>query len=607
MSKFTKTLILWMLIIGVFLFLYNNYQEGVNPAKEIKYSEFVDAVKEGAIRDVEFTEKEIKGDFKKPLEEKYKSFKTYNPYTDTKDISELLKKYDIPVSGKPPSEFPWGWILINALPVLLIFILIFFMIKQAQTGGSQAFSFGRSKAKLASEHWRKVTFNDVAGVDEAVEELKEVVDFLKSSQKYKDLGARIPKGVLLLGAPGTGKTLLGRAIAGEANVPFFYISGSDFVEMFVGVGASRVRDLFDKAKKSSPSIIFVDEIDAVGRQRGAGLGGGHDEREQTLNQLLVEMDGFESNSGVIMIAATNRPDVLDPALLRPGRFDRHVVVDKPDIAGRKAILDVHSKGKPFDDGFELEVLARRTPGFTGADLENLLNEAALLAARNNRKKIAMHDCEEAIDRALIGPERKSRIISDKEKDVTAYHEAGHALLAKLIPEADPVRKVTILPRGMALGVTWQLPLEDKYTKRKNELLAEVKVLLGGRVAEDIVFEEITTGAANDLKVATEILHNMICKYGMSENLGPLTFGRVKEQIFLGRDIVDNRDYSEDVARLIDKEIKSIADQCYKESKELLTKNRDKLEKIVKVLKEKEVLEGHQIDKILNGEEIVPAF
>ncbi|MCD6309772.1 MAG: ATP-dependent zinc metalloprotease FtsH, partial [Candidatus Eremiobacteraeota bacterium] len=440
-------------------------------------------------------------------------------------------------------------------------------------------------------------FEDVAGVDEAVEELAEIVDYLKNPSKYSSLGARIPKGVLLLGAPGTGKTLLGRAIAGEAGVPFYYISGSDFVEMFVGVGASRVRDLFEQAKKNSPCIVFVDEIDAVGRQRGAGLGGGHDEREQTLNQLLVEMDGFEPNEKVIVVAATNRPDVLDPALLRPGRFDRQVMVDKPDMKGRKAILKVHSKGKPLGEDVDLEILARRTPGFTGADLENLLNEAALLAARQEADHIEMKHCEEAIDRVLMGPERKSRIISDKEKEIIAYHESGHALVAKSIPEADPVRKVTILPRGMALGATWHLPTEDKFLKSKRELLAEITSLMGGRVAEEIQFKEITTGASNDIKEATRIAREMVTKFGMSEKLGPLTFGKQHSPVFLGRDLAEDRDYSNEIANKIDEEIRNIVDNCYNKAMKILMGKRDLLHKLVEILLEREVLEGDELDRI----------
>jgi cell division protease FtsH len=475
------------------------------------------------------------------------------------------------------------------------------LFRQAQSaGGGQAFNFGKSKAKQLVDSKGKVTFDDVAGVEEAKEELKEVVDFLRSPTKYKALGARIPKGVLLLGTPGTGKTLLGRAIAGEAGVPFYYISGSDFVEMFVGVGASRVRDLFENAKKTAPCIVFVDEIDAVGRQRGAGLGGGHDEREQTLNQLLVEMDGFELNNGVIVLAATNRPDVLDPALLRPGRFDRQVVVDKPDLKGRESILKVHSRGKPLAADVDLEILGKRTPGFSGADLENLLNEAALLAARKNQEKITMFDCEEAIDRVIMGPERKSRIISDKEKELTAYHEAGHALVARKTPGADPVRKVTILPRGMALGVTWTMPAEDKFTKTKGEILAEIATMMGGRCAEEIVFDEITTGASNDLKHATSLARKMVTKYGMSDVLGPLTFGKQRDQVFLGRDIGEDRDYSEDIANKIDQEVRNIAEGSYEKAKTILIENREALDKIAEVLLDREVIEEKELNAILDG-------
>lgn len=598
-NNFRGVLIWLIVILAVFYFL-NYYYKAAHPAKEISFTEFTREVERGNVQNVTLTINEIKGEFKKTENNEMKSFKTISPYADQKPLVDILQKNNVVINTKAQNEAPLWFIISQYLPIILIILFFFMLIRQSNIGGggSQAFAFGRSKAKLWSSDKKKVTFVDVAGVDEAVEELKEVVDFLKAPQKYKNLGARIPKGVLLLGAPGTGKTLLGRAIAGEAGVPFFYISGSDFVEMFVGVGASRVRDTFEQAKKSSPCIVFIDEIDAVGRQRGAGLGGGHDEREQTLNQLLVEMDGFEINSGVILIAATNRPDVLDPALLRPGRFDRHIVVDKPDIAGRKFILEIHSREKPLDKDVDLSILARRTPGFSGADLENLLNEAALLAARNNEKAVTMKYCEESIDRVMMGPERKSRLINEKEKNITAYHEAGHALVAKLLPDAEPVRKVTILPRGMALGATWQMPEEDKYMKNKSELLAEVKVLLAGRVAEEIVFNEMTTGASNDLKVATDILRKMICKYGMSEKLGPITLGKSRDQVFLGRDMFESKDYSDDVARQIDLEIKQLVDQCYAESKRLLEGNKEKLEKLVERLKEKEVIEGIEIDEII---------
>ncbi len=578
-----------------------NFNKISSPIKELTYTDFKKKVEEGQIREVTYTDnRTIKGTII-TSNHKEQPFKTTIPPGAEESTTKFLESQKVKIKAKPPSETPWLFVIFNILPYILIigfFILIF---RQAHSaGGSQAFNFGRSRAKQLTDSRGKVTFDDVAGVDEAKEELKEVVDFLRAPAKYKALGARIPKGVLLLGAPGTGKTLLGRAVAGEAGVPFYYISGSDFVEMFVGVGASRVRDLFETAKKNAPCIVFVDEIDAVGRQRGAGLGGGHDEREQTLNQLLVEMDGFEPNNGVIVLAATNRPDVLDPALLRPGRFDRHVVVDKPDVKGREAILKVHSRGKPLASDVDLEILARRTPGFSGADLENLLNEAALLAARLGKDKIEMSDCEEAIDRVLMGPERKSRIISEKEKKITAYHEAGHALVAKLIPEADPVRKVTILPRGMALGVTWSMPSEDKYLKTKKELLAHIAMSMGGRCAEEIVFDEITTGASNDLKQATDLARKMVTKFGMSEELGPLTFGRQREQVFLGRDLMEERDYSDDIANRIDQEVRKIVESCYERAKKLLIENRHLLDKIAAVLLEKEIIEEDELNAIIGG-------
>ncbi|MFH1454349.1 MAG: ATP-dependent metallopeptidase FtsH/Yme1/Tma family protein [Armatimonadota bacterium] len=784
-----RSILIWLIIITVISYMFFQYYKEASAPTEMSFTEFEQEVADKNVKSVVITADKIEGELIKSGSNKPQNFTTRNAYyPEVKPLIDMLKQNDVVIHVKSANETPLWFIIAQYLPIVLIVLFFFMLFRQSGMGGGghQAFSFGRSKAKLWSSEKKKVTFNDVAGVEEAIEELKEVVDFLKDPQKYKDVGARIPKGVLLLGAPGTGKTLLGRAIAGEAGVPFFYISGSDFVEMFVGVGASitgdtpvliqeeekirlitigefvdkfydneaegftvpvkniktlgfdsdwkevkrvfrhkadeiyeieypggkikttgdhsvfirksgrimpvetrnlkqgdvlvempeaeevfskykvvqmagisqtsisyrqegnnisqtrnketaiitnitkkkydgfvydlcgveneaffggekpvlfhnsRVRDTFEQAKKNSPCIIFIDEIDAVGRQRGAGLGGGHDEREQTLNQLLVEMDGFEVNSGVILIAATNRPDVLDPALLRPGRFDRNVIVDKPDIKGREAILKVHSREKPLDKNVDLSIIAKRTVGFSGADLENLLNEAALLAARSGEKTVKMEFCEESIDRVLMGPERKSRIISEKEKNITAYHEAGHALVAKLLPEADPVRKVTILPRGMALGITWHMPEEDKYMKSKNELLAEVKVLLGGRVAESIVFGEMTTGASNDLKVGTEILHRMVCKYGMSEKLGPLTFGKSRDQIFLGRDMFESKDYSDETARQIDSEVRQLVDVCFNETRELLMKNKEKLEKLVVKLKEKEILEGYEIDIIING-------
>jgi cell division protease FtsH len=473
-------------------------------------------------------------------------------------------------------------------------------MRQAQAGNNQAMSFGRSRAKRLNENVPKVTFEDVAGVDEAKQELEEIVEFLKNAKKFVALGAKIPKGVLLLGPPGCGKTLLARAIAGEAGVPFFHISGSDFVEMFVGVGASRVRDLFDTAKANRPSLVFIDEIDAVGRQRGAGLGGGHDEREQTLNQLLVEMDGFDPNSGVILIAATNRPDVLDPALLRPGRFDRRVVVDNPDARGREGILNVHLRGKPLAEDVNVEALARRTPGFSGADLANLVNEAALLAARRDQTKIFMADFQDSVDRVIAGPERRSRIISEKEKEMVAYHEVGHAVVAELLPNDDPVHKVSILPRGMALGYTMQLPTVDKYLTTKNELLDKIAGLLGGRVSEQMVFNEISTGASNDLERATEIVRAMVCEYGMSDKIGPLTVGKRHGNPFLGRDMMEDRNYSEDNAMAIDKEIRSTMEQAYERAKAILTENRSKMDTIVKVLLEKETLEREEFEALMEG-------
>jgi len=507
----------------------------------------------------------------------------------------------------PPLSNFMQSLLFTVLPMLGILVVFYlFIIRQAQIGGNQALSFGRSRAKRFSENVPKVTFDDVAGVDEAKQELIEVVEFLRNSKKFQALGAKIPKGVLLLGPPGCGKTLLARAIAGEAGVPFFHISGSDFVEMFVGVGASRVRDLFETAKANRPSLIFIDELDAVGRQRGTGLGGGHDEREQTLDQLLVEMDGFDPNTGVILIAATNRPDVLDPALLRPGRFDRRVVVDHPDAKGREAILRVHMRGKPLDSDVNIENLARRTPGFSGADLANLVNEAALLAARRDRTKITMEDFEDSIDRVIAGPERKSRIISEKEKVMVAYHEVGHAIVQELLPNCDPVHKVSILPRGLALGYTMQLPLQDKYLTTKSELLDDIAGLLGGRAAERLVFDELTTGANNDLERATELARSMVCEYGMSETLGPVTFGRKHGNPFLGRDLMEDRNYSEEMARAIDEEVRKIIDECYKRAESILIEHKDKMEEIVKVLLEQETIEREELEILMYGKEKVAA-
>jgi cell division protease FtsH len=504
----------------------------------------------------------------------------------------------------PISQGIFGVLTMIAFPLMIVALLYFFVIRPAQMGGNQALSFGRSKAKRVGENGPKVTFEDVAGIEEATQELYEIVDFLKNTKKYTALGAKIPKGILLTGPPGVGKTHLARAIAGEAGVPFFHISGSDFVEMFVGVGAARVRDLFETAKAHRPSLIFVDEIDAVGRQRGAGLGGGHDEREQTLNQLLVEMDGFDPNSGVILIAATNRPDVLDPALLRPGRFDRQIVVDVPDAKGREAILKIHSKGKPLDTDINLETLSRRTPGFTGADLANMLNEGALLAARRGHSKIQQPDLEEALDRVIAGPQRKSRVLDNHEREVIAYHEAGHAIVGELLENTDPVHKVTILPRGMSLGSTWSLPETDKYLVSEQELIDDITALLGGRVAEEIVFNQITTGASNDLQRVTQISRAMVCEYGMSDKLGTLVLGRRSHSPFLGRDYInDERNYSEDVAKMIDDEVRNIVDSCHARAQDLLTAKREVLDSLVQALLERETLNREEFLAVMSGSEL----
>ncbi len=590
------------------------YQQRLNEVSVISYSELLQNAKDGKIKEVTWGYPETQGILKPAAKDTAESgtgaqgkesgaadkgakFKVYVPNPEDLKLFDEFEKHGVKVTAEAPKTGYW-MLLINLLPIALGIMIVFFIFRQLHSGSNQAMSFGRSRAKLLTEERKKVTFSDVAGVDEAKEELKEVVDFLQNPDKYRAMGARIPKGILLLGAPGTGKTLLGRAVAGEAGVPFFFMSGSDFVEMFVGVGASRVRDLFEQAKKSAPCIVFIDEIDAVGRQRGAGYGGGHDEREQTLNQLLVEMDGFEPNNGVIILAATNRHDVLDPALLRPGRFDRHIVVDRPDVAGRKAILKIHVKDKPIDKGVDLEILAKRTPGFSGADLENLLNEAALLAARRDYEKIEMPQCEEAIERVIMGPERKSRVILDKEKKIIAYHETGHALIAVKTPGSDPVRKVTILPRGMALGVTWSMPEEDKHLHTRQELIARMMGLLGGRAAESIVFGEITTGAANDLERCTELARNIVTKYGMSDKLGLVTYGKNQDHVFLGRDIVDRQNYSDHTAQEIDLEIKSLVDSCYNKAKAIISSNREKMDMIVEVLLQKEVLEGEELDELL---------
>jgi len=600
LARFFKTLLMVAVFVLAF-YLVRQPLDNKNATKEITYSKFwgeIDAnrVDKGVLKEDRFegvltTGKKISVRIPRP------------PDPGRAELTNELLKHKVEFDNYRPmfSDFAQN-VMFTVLP-MVAFLIIFYMlvIRQTQMGGNQALSFGRSRARRFNENVPKVTFEDVAGVDEAKQELEEVVEFLRNPKKFQALGAKIPKGVLLLGPPGCGKTLLARAIAGEAGVPFFHISGSDFVEMFVGVGASRVRDLFETAKANRPSLIFIDEIDAVGRQRGAGLGGGHDEREQTLNQLLVEMDGFDPNAGVILIAATNRPDVLDPALLRPGRFDRRIVVDNPDANGREAILKVHTRGKPIDTNVNLDSLARRTPGFSGADLANLVNEAALLAARLEKSKITMSEFEDSIDRVIAGPERKSRLISDEEKEMVAFHEVGHAVVSELLPLADPVHKVSILPRGLALGYTMQLPLQDKYLTTKSELLDDVAGLLGGRAAEKLVFGEVTTGANSDLDRATEIARAMVCEFGMSDVLGPVTLGKRHGNPFLGRDIMEDRNYSEEIARSIDAEVKKIIDESYQRADKLLVENREKLNEIVRVLLEKETLEREEFEILMYGE------
>ena len=591
MNRLNKNIALWLGVVLVFVLLINLFSQPRVKRDEINLSEFLDLVEKGEISEVL-----IQGDYVQGTLLSGRQFKTYNPgYTK---LIEDLREKEVMITGEEERQSPWTTILISWFPMVIIIAIWVFLMRQMQAGGGKAMSFGKSRAKLLTEQQQKFTFEDVAGIDEAKEELEEIIDFLKDPKKFTVLGGRIPKGVILMGAPGTGKTLLARAIAGEAGVPFFSISGSDFVEMFVGVGASRVRDLFMQGKKNAPCIIFIDEIDAVGRHRGAGLGGGHDEREQTLNQLLVEMDGFESNEGVILIAATNRPDVLDPALLRPGRFDRRVVVPLPDIKGRKGILTVHAKNKPLADDVDLETVAKGTPGFCGADLSNLVNEAALMAARHEKKQIEKADFEVAKDKVLMGVERKSMIISPEDKENTAYHEIGHVLVAKLIPGTDPIHKVTIVPRGWSLGQTHYLP-DEKYTKAKKSLLSEIAVLLGGRAAEEIVNHDVSTGAGNDIERATDLARKMVCAWGMSEKLGPLTFGKKEEQIFLGREIAQHRDYSEDTAERIDVEVRSIVMENYDRAKKLLNENLVLLHRLAKELLDREVLDNNEIEKIIN--------
>ena len=598
MDKFMKNVALYLLIIFVAISAIDNFSQQQQPKiQEMNYTDFMAQVDSGEVAKVVLTENVVKGTLTDGTE--FKSVMPGFPYQEENLVDKLQAK-NVTVKAENPPEPPWWSTLFSSLlPIILLAALWFYFMNQTQGGGGKVMSFGRSRAKMSGGDKVKVHFSDVAGADEAKQELQEVVEFLKQPKKFNELGAKIPKGVLLFGPPGTGKTLLAKAVAGEAGVPFFSISGSDFVEMFVGVGASRVRDLFDQAKKHAPCIVFIDEIDAVGRQRGAGLGGGHDEREQTLNQMLVEMDGFAANEGIIIIAATNRPDILDPALLRPGRFDRQIVVDKPDVKGRLAILKVHIKGKPIAKDVDLDVLARRTPGFTGADLSNLVNEAALLAARRNKKSIFMSELEDSIERVIAGPERKSKVMSDKEKRLTAYHEGGHTLVGMLLPNADPVHKVTIIPRGRAGGYTLMLPKEDRSYATRGELLDKLKTLMAGRVAEEVVLKEISTGAQNDIQRATQMARSMIMEYGMSKHLGPIAFGESSDhQVFLGRDLNNQRNYSEEIASDIDREVYKLITSAYEECRIILSDNIEKLHAIAAALIEKETLEADELKDIV---------
>ena len=590
MTPFYKNIALWLVICLMVIMLFQVFKQPERGSASLSYSEFLSMVERGNVAQVTIQGENLSGISTQG------PFRTYAPRDP--ELIKLLRSKDVKITAKPEEDSNWVQVFLSWVPMLLLIGVWVFFMRQMQVGGGKALSFGKSKARLMTDSQEKVTFNDVAGIDEAKEELQEIIEFLRDPRKFTRLGGRIPKGVLLVGAPGTGKTLLARAIAGEAGVPFFSISGSDFVEMFVGVGASRVRDLFLQGKKHAPCIIFIDEIDAVGRHRGAGLGGGHDEREQTLNQLLVEMDGFESNEGVILISATNRPDVLDPALLRPGRFDRQVVVPVPDVKGREEILRVHVKKTVLGDNADMQTLARGTPGFTGADLENMVNEAALLAARRGKDRVEMNDFEDAKDKVLMGTERRSMIISDEEKKTTAYHESGHTLVAKLLPKTDPIHKVTIIPRGRSLGLTQQLPLDEKHTYPKDYLLNSLCILMGGRAAEEIVLGMQTTGAGNDIERATTLARKMVCDFGMSDSLGPLTFGKKEEQIFLGREISQHRDYSELTAQKIDEEVRRIVTDAYAKASNLIKDNLEALHQLAGALLEKETLDGKQIEEIL---------
>ena len=599
MNSTVKTALLWVVIIVLVFLLWSLFQTTKGTSETIAFSTFLDRVNQGAVESVTIRGDDVRGETKATAAGGKKEFHTTAP-TNYPAMIDLLRAKSVKVEVEHATDAPFITALFTWLPIIILVLLWIFFMRQMQAGGNKALSFGKSKAKLLSGNAKKVTFKDVAGVDEAKIELHEIIEFLKEPQKFTKLGGKIPKGVLLMGPPGTGKTLLARAIAGEANAPFFSISGSDFVEMFVGVGASRVRDLFEQGKKNAPCIIFIDEIDAVGRHRGAGLGGGHDEREQTLNQLLVEMDGFESNDGVILVAATNRPDVLDPALLRPGRFDRRVVVDLPDLKGREGILRVHTRTIPLSEDVDPSVIARGTPGFSGADLANLVNEAALNAARYDKKKVQMIDFEFAKDKVLMGVERKSMVMSDREKKNTAYHESGHTIVAAVLPAADPLHKVTIIPRGRALGLTQQLPTEDKYSYSKRYLEAMLAVLMGGRLAEEIFVGEITTGAGNDIERASGMARRMVCEWGMSE-LGPVTFGKKEEAIFLGREFAQHQDFSEATAVEIDREVKRILDKAYNQAKEIITTHKSSLDRVARKLLERETLEGWEVNDILREE------
>jgi cell division protease FtsH len=599
MNSNVKTAVLWIVLICVAVLIWVVVRTGRGAGEQqLTFTQFMNQVEQGKVKEVVVSGYDVKGKYSDNS-----AFSTKVP-PNYPSMYDYFRQKNVNAEIREASSGNLVSILINAIPFVLLLAFWIFMMRQMQSGGNKALSFGKSRARLHSSQQKKVTFKDVAGVEEAKEELQEIIEFLREPQKFQKLGGRIPKGVLLIGPPGTGKTLLARAIAGEANVPFFSISGSDFVEMFVGVGASRVRDLFEQGKKNAPCIIFIDEIDAVGRHRGAGLGGGHDEREQTLNQLLVEMDGFESNEGVILVAATNRPDVLDPALLRPGRFDRRVVVGRPDVKGRAMILRVHTKKTPLADDVELELIARGTPGFAGADLANLVNEAALVAARQNRKVVTQADFELAKDKVMMGVERKSLIISEEEKRNTAYHEAGHALVAILTPHADPLHKVTIIPRGMALGLTMQLPLDDKHSYTKDYLQAQLSILMGGRIAEELFMNHITTGAGNDIERATDLARKMVCEWGMSD-LGPMSFGKKEEQIFLGREIAQHRDYSEATAIDIDKQVRGLVDFGYNEARKIISQYRDAVVRIAEALLEREVLDGAEVKRLIDGGTLTP--